>query len=82
MTKKIVEIPTKKSAFSQVKKSFEPVVAGAIGGTGVAVGEAILGDVIGPGVGGVAASLFIKDEVEKKIVVTNAVMDMTYRIME
>lgn len=80
--KKIVEIPTKKSAFSQVKKSFEPVLAGAIGGTGVALGEAMFGEIIGSGVGSVGASLFVKDEVEKKIIVTNGVMDMVYRILE
>ena len=78
----IIEIPTKKSAFSQVKGSLKPVLAGVIGGTGVVVGEAIFGEVLGSGIGSVGASLFVKDEVEKKIIVTNGVMDMVYRILE
>lgn len=79
---KIVTIPTKASAFSQVKKSLKPVVSGAIGGAGVVLGEAFVGDVLGAGVGAIGASLFIKDEVEKKIVITNGVMDSMYRILE
>lgn len=80
--KKIIELPTKKSAFSQIKKSLEPITAGAIGGVGVALGEAMFGEIVGSGVGAVGASLFVKDEVEKKIIVTNGVMDMVYRILE
>ncbi len=80
--KSVIEIPSKKSAFTQVKKSFTPVTAGVIGGAGVVLGEALLGEVIGSGVGAIGASLFIRDEIEKKIIVTNGVMDMVYRILE
>lgn len=78
----VVEVPTRKSAFNQVKKSFEPVVAGAAGGSGVALGEVLFGDIIGPAVGGIGASLFVKNEIDKRIIVVNAVQDTMYRILE
>lgn len=80
--KKIVELPTRKSAWSQVKKSIAPIGAGAIGGAGFVLGEALMGDVLGPVAGSLLGSLFIPDEVSKKVVMINGVMDSVYRMLE
>lgn len=62
-------IPTKKGIMKQLKDSTKSAGAGAMTGAGEVVGEAMLGEVLGPLTGGIASSLFVKDETLKKMTV-------------
>ncbi len=64
-----ITLPTRKSAMSQLKDSSSSAGAGALTGVGEVMGEAYLGEVVGPLVGGIASSMFLKDETHKKIAV-------------